>query len=1599
LIAVLIWDIISHVKTKIFLVIFTIILLTSGFAFTAHSSTDSVPQSSQLLASVGDSIASGWNSFTGMIRDGVRTFLRIRDYEPGTSTTSPAGSGPSAPSPTATTTIIQQISQAGLTGNIGPRGLTGQTGPRGLTGFTGLTGPMGPQGIQGPAGTSSLATPEFLTQAGFVTKTFFDGQVDVIFNSMSNKIGSLADSLNKEVSTILLTVSGNATVGGDLTVTGNITGNVLGTINPSFTLGSIPFQGASGLTEDNANLFWDATNHRLGIGTTAPTAYLNIKAGTATAGTAPLKFTSGTLLGTPEVGAIEFNNDAYYGTITTGAARKQFAFTSDLTSGYIPYTGGTSNVDLGVHNLTVDNNSLFVDSATHNVGIGTTAPSAQLSQQSTLALESAPLGTEITDANSWTATAGWTGNYATGFAHSAGVTTLSRTMTISTATLYQISFTVTGRTVGSFTVGLGGEVSSKSFTATGTYAPKTLNGTGNLIFTPTTNFNGTISAISVKPISSTYGAIYNILDNTGVSMLEIRSSLNTLNNQFIGKGSGGSNTTGSYNTANGYVSLQSNTTGNYNTANGFQSLQSNTTGDYNTANGAQSLLFNTTGRRNTANGYATLYSNTTGIFNTASGNSTLESNTTGSNNTGNGYITLEANTTGNFNTANGSQSLYFSGKIITAGTFITGVSYTIITAGTTDFVALGAANNNVGTVFTTNGAGSGTGTASANSNNNTAYGANSGMFLTNGSTILSAPSNSLFIGYDTRASADGLTNENVIGYGAIGNGSNSVTLGNTSITKTLLNGNVGIGSTTKLSRLTVTAPADTTNIGGTTTANASTTVVGSGTTFTTSLGIGDRISLSSASSTYATVTAIASNTSLTVSAVLGDGTSQTINKKASIFRLDDSSNATKFVVNDLGLVGIGITAPTAILNIKAGSNVVNGAPLKLTSGALTTGANITAGSIEFLTDAYYGTISTGPARKTFAFLESPILVTPNIGVANGTSLALGGATIGTNALAITGTMNLNGLGMKYDAASLSLYLGGIPPGLTTGQSNTTLGHLNGIGLTTGYGNTFLGQNVAYGAVDADNNTITGAHAGSSLISGDNNTVYGAGAMFDNISGTNNTAIGLHALLHTTSSDNVAVGSGSLLENITGTSNVAIGTLSNYQSTAANNNIAIGFHSMYNGGGNENVLIGSYSLIGGTASTAHGNVGVGYQVLTAATSAYNNTALGFYSLRLVTSGHQNAIIGDWAGTAITIGSHNTLLGSGAGNTTTEGNDNIIIGYNINASTATTNSELRIGGFFTGNLTNGNLTLGQTAGTGTGTFYAGTVSQANAKSCTLSADSGGTIICTSDINLKQNISPYTDGLSIIEGINPSYFQYDGESYTHIGFLAQNVQTVLPQATPLQKNGYLGLDTNAILAASVNAIKELDLKLEDLTNTEIGMVDETGAKTFVGRFFDRMKSWLADAGNGITDLYAKVIHSDRVETKTICVQKSNGENVCLTGDQLDALISGASGSNSGSGSGSFSSGSESSESPIPDTTAPIITLNGDTTINIDVGGTYSEQGSTATDDVDGTVAVIISGAVDTATAGIYTIVYKATDTAGNVATEITRTVNVEEPKTIPQ
>jgi hypothetical protein len=77
---------------------------------------------------------------------------------------------------------------------------------------------------------------------------------------------------------------------------------------------------------------------------------VTIRAGTAAAGTAPLKFAAGTLMTAPEAGALEFTTNDLYFTITSGTVRKKIAlYDTSGATGDLYYRDGSGDfVRLGI---------------------------------------------------------------------------------------------------------------------------------------------------------------------------------------------------------------------------------------------------------------------------------------------------------------------------------------------------------------------------------------------------------------------------------------------------------------------------------------------------------------------------------------------------------------------------------------------------------------------------------------------------------------------------------------------------------------------------------------------------------------------------------------------------------------------------------------------------------------------------------------------------------------------------------------------------------------------------------------------------------------------------------------------------------------------------------------------------------------------------------------------------------------------------------------------------------------------------------------------------------------------------------------------------
>ncbi|QMS85285.1 DUF5011 domain-containing protein [Candidatus Xianfuyuplasma coldseepsis] len=82
------------------------------------------------------------------------------------------------------------------------------------------------------------------------------------------------------------------------------------------------------------------------------------------------------------------------------------------------------------------------------------------------------------------------------------------------------------------------------------------------------------------------------------------------------------------------------------------------------------------------------------------------------------------------------------------------------------------------------------------------------------------------------------------------------------------------------------------------------------------------------------------------------------------------------------------------------------------------------------------------------------------------------------------------------------------------------------------------------------------------------------------------------------------------------------------------------------------------------------------------------------------------------------------------------------------------------------------------------------------------------------------------------------------------------------------------------------------------------------------------------------------------------------------------------------------------VQDTTAPVITLNGDDVVYVEYGETYDELGATCLDNYDATCTVSIAGdTVESTILGSYEITYNAMDSEDNTAIEVTRTVVVQD------
>ena len=444
----------------------------------------------------------------------------------------------------------------------------------------------------------------------------------------------------------------------------------------TFTQGSVVFAGASGIyAQDNAQLFWDDTNHRFGIGVAVPSQALTV------AGNIDITGANGYLT--------EISNDGTTGTTASKLAKLTasgaaiIAATADTDGMIGVVTGGAGTT--GNAQVAVDGQASCVfDGATtagHFVAISATTAGDCHDAGAARSATSQTIGRVLsTNGSSGTYTVELGLNAASSGAISGSGTTnyvarwTPNGSTLGIGTLYD-----TGTLVG---IGTTGPAAALDVYTSAGIGAIDLGGQNGISYPASdTTAGGSIAigvgALAHQPASAAYG-------NTAVGYHTLNSASMTtaaIQNTALGYLALPVDTSGSANVAIGQHALLNNTTGSNNTAIGQGTLYFNTAGTFNVAIGDGALADNSTTGGNVAVGFNALGNETGGLGNTATGTYTLYYDTTGSDNTAFGYGAL-AVTTGSSNTA--------LGYGVAGSTFLTGSNNILI--GTSSAVNTPAAN-------------------------------------------------------------------------------------------------------------------------------------------------------------------------------------------------------------------------------------------------------------------------------------------------------------------------------------------------------------------------------------------------------------------------------------------------------------------------------------------------------------------------------------------------------------------------------------------------------------------------------------------------------------------------------------------------------------------------------------------------------------------------------------------------------------------------------------------------------------------------------------------------------------------------------------------
>ncbi|MCC6199121.1 tail fiber domain-containing protein [Candidatus Nomurabacteria bacterium] len=428
------------------------------------------------------------------------------------------------------------------------------------------------------------------------------------------------------------------------------------------------------------------------------------------------------------------------------------------------------------------------------------------------------------------------------------------------------------------------------------------------------------------------------------------------------------------------------------------------------------------------------------------------------------------------------------------------------------------------------------------------------------------------------------------------------------------------------------------------------------------------------------------------------------------------------------------------------------------------------------------------------------------------------------------------------------------PGIGAGSGadyNVFLGDSAGTGASLTSASVFLGRNTGQNAAGASQSNFIGDDTGKGAHHAYLSNFFGVDAGFDATYATRSIFIGLQA--------GAEAGANSQYDGNVSSKyfdSVFLGYQAGKGATGAATSNFIGPQA---GKGASNANSSNFigSLAGNGASNANYSNFIGGNAGDGASGAYISNFFGLNAGRMAVSASNSIFVGREAGFADTVNNSATNTIDSC-----DIDDCYSILLGPVTSTGGFSNSVALGAYATNTDTN-QLMLGSSTRRIEEIVFNG----GSGNTCTIVSGTG--ISCSSDKRLKTNIEDLGED-TLEKVLNLRTVSYNWKSDPNgdlmVGFIAQNLQTEFPELVSTNHDGMLAVNYAQMTPIIVQAIREMNLNIIDLSN--------------LGRentWRDAITAWLGDISNGINRIFAR-----EVQTEKLCF-----DDVCMTKDDLRVLL----------------------------------------------------------------------------------------------------------------